>query len=562
MQQGAQRMRRTIVSVVCSATAIFTAAGATQAAPDALEVGQEARAVDLVAEVRDPRRDSGDRIGRHELASRDRSLTDRPDWDRPEESLYVNVFGRPLTIGGRYTMRTIYEENRLLDFDFFDTDNKDIDGDGNESELEDTARGKSPEDDIVRLNQGLQLFLFYPFTESIAAYVSARGSWANPLSSDVASKQDTWTIQRNESWLYGDRILGTPVGFQIGRQRIYDDREWWWDQNLDSARLHIDSERFHFELSVAEEFAVESTDQDFIDPEEDDIFRVLGHASWIWADRQKVGLYALYQDDHSGDAGSIGLCIPDAPVSSPFFTAGCVDRDREDPSDATLTWFGASADGRLKLAGVGTLHYWLDAAGVVGKETYLDYAGDPSSRRVAAVSHSRIEGWGLNAGATWQMRSIGRPRLTLAYAFGSGGASSEEADVSFRQTGLEDNNGRFRGVNDFRYYGELLDPELSNLHIVTGALGFPLLRKSSIEFVYHFFRQAEAAPFLRSVGFKRDPDGRHASIGHEWDVILGLEEWKHLEIEAIGAIFRAGKAFSPTENRLSYRAIAQVRFNF
>jgi hypothetical protein len=104
--------------------------------------------------------------------------------------------------------------------------------------------------------------------------------------------------------------------------------------------------------------------------------------------------------------------------------------------------------------------------------------------------------------------------------------------------------------------------ELSNLHLVAAALGFPLLKKSSVEFVYHYYRQAEAAPFLRDVSFKRDPLGEHPSIGHEWDLILGIEEWGPIELEFIAALFQAGKAFEPDDGRLSVLGIARLRLNF
>ena len=94
------------------------------------------------------------------------------------------------------------------------------------------------------------------------------------------------------------------------------------------------------------------------------------------------------------------------------------------------------------------------------------------------------------------------------------------------------------------------------------ALGFPLLAKSSIELVYHYYRQARAAPFLRDAGFKRRPNGVHRTIGHEWDVILGLEEWEILEIEVIGSAFRSGAAFDPKQGRTSYKGVFQARLNF
>ena len=138
----------------------------------------------------------------------------------------------------------------------------------------------------------------------------------------------------------------------------------------------------------------------------------------------------------------------------------------------------------------------------------------------------------------------------------------ESSDTGFRQTGLQDNKDSYRGVVSLRYYGELLDPELSNLHIVTAGLGFRFLSKSSIDLVYHLYRQPHAAPFLRDADVKRDPDGVHKAIGQEWDVIIGIEEWRRFEIKFVGAIFRAGKAFDPEAGKLSYLTSLRLRLNF
>ena len=162
-----------------------------------------------------------------------------------------------------------------------------------------------------------------------------------------------------------------------------------------------------------------------------------------------------------------------------------------------------------------------------------------------------IHGWGFDLGATWETRLPGRPSLTLGYAMGSGDVRSDSPKVddqksndhSFRQTGLQDNNDRFRGVDRFKYYGELLKPELSNLRIATAALGFPFLENSSVELIYHSYQQVDAAKFLRDATVRRQPAGRKRGIGHEVDLVIGIEEWENFEIELIVAAFRAGPAF-------------------
>jgi hypothetical protein len=137
-----------------------------------------------------------------------------------------------------------------------------------------------------------------------------------------------------------------------------------------------------------------------------------------------------------------------------------------------------------------------------------------------------------------------KPSITLGYAVGSGNPDPDSStDRSFRQTGLHNNNGRFWGVDNFRYYGELLRPELSNLHVLTLSVGLPLLRNSSVEVVYHRYWQDHATPFMKDARIKATPNGKDNDIGQEWNVVVGIEEWKHVELELVAALLRSGNAY-------------------
>lgn len=218
---------------------------------------------------------------------------------------------------------------------------------------------------------------------------------------------------------------------------------------------------------MAEELAQTSTDDDGIDPEQEGVLRLLGRATWDWAEKQRAELFFLYQHDHSGTKSE----------------GAVVAADRRDESDANLAWIGTRALGRWKFRSMGRLHYWLDTALVSGHEKLIDFDRLDGNRRVVdSVERRSVFGWAVDAGVTWQTRLPGRPSLTLGYALGSGdGDPHDGRDRSFRQTGLQDNNDRFRGVDSFRYYGELFRPELSNLHILTASVGFPILKHSAVE---------------------------------------------------------------------------------
>ena len=50
----------------------------------------------------------------------------------------------------------------------------------------------------------------------------------------------------------------------------------------------------------------------------------------------------------------------------------------------------------------------------------------------------------------------------MGWAWGSGDQEPQSGNNgTFRQTGFQDNNDKWSGVTSFRYYGELVDPELS-----------------------------------------------------------------------------------------------------
>ena len=261
--------------------------------------GTAATAEEPAARSTDPRRGARDQlVERRELGDTQRMLIKRPDRRRPDRPLTVSIFGRPLTFGGRYTFLTEYKPNRLLDFDHNDADNKDLDGDGDVTEPEDAARGQLETDDRLRINQSLELDLLFSFSENISAYVEGRIGWLNQVVSREREFSE-WQFERAESWLFLGNLLDTPLSLQIGRQRYSDEREWWWDSNIDSIRLRVDQPDFHAQVSVGEQLFRVSADEDFIIPEEKDVLRVLGQAFWGWGTRKPVVFYALHQNDRS-----------------------------------------------------------------------------------------------------------------------------------------------------------------------------------------------------------------------------------------------------------------------
>ena len=209
---------------------------------------------------------------------------------------------------------------------------------------------------------------------------------------------------------------------------------------------------------------------------------------------------------------------------------------RDDPSNEEdyLAFFGIHSDGDV----TDSLEYWLELAYLWGK-------GGPN----------QIRGIGFDLGSTYVFNLSIEPSITLGYAFGDNG---------FRQTGLQANEGAFNGEADFKYYGELFDPELSNLSIFTAGAGIKPTEESSIDLVYHYYLQDKASVSLQDVGIDAEPDGQSKRLGSEIDLIVGYvhEGTENIfEVALALGYFIPDKAF-PSESENSFLTKLVIQFEF
>lgn len=420
--------------------------------------------------------------------------------------------------------------------------------------LDAPANGDAPtNDDDLQLEQELALELFfYPLADNLALFLQGKLFYTALLHSVDNQTDLNWDFERGESWLYIRKLFGSDLSLQFGRPSFLDKREWWWNTEVDAVRLLYDHDTVHVQVSVAQEMATISARDDRIDPNAEDVLRVFGRAAWEWRESDKethwLEGFFLYQHDHS-DRPSMGAFVP---------------ADQQDESDAELSWFGLRALGSTQHGRLGRFDYWLDVAGVVGDEVVFSFDDDGIAEEQRTQD---VAGWAIDVGLTWQANLPAHPALTLGYAVGSGDSRPESGtDHAFRQTGLQDNSDYFGGVFRFHYYGELLQPELSNLHILTAALGFRLFEniwdESSVDFIYHLYWQVEPAPFLRDAAIDADPQGEGRTIGQEWDLVVSIQHFTPFEVNLSGSIFRAGSAYGPLSGKTAYRVALEVNLSF
>ena len=294
-------------------------------------------------------------------------------------------------------------------------------------------------DDFSLLTPELQLALSFDPGPRVQIFVNLELSQEFALAAPQPEERRL-SVGLKEAFLLVKDLAPGGLALQVGRQPFKDDREWLYDEDLDAVRAFWHPAGLELQLSVSRLglFRTELLDHD---------------------STGQTNNYLVY--------GRYRLGTAVAPAAYVFV------RDDRSPPRERPVFAGLQASGALGEA----LTYWLELAHVRGRD---------GSRS--------IRGWGVDAGVTYMVDFPLRPSMTAAYAVGSGESNPDgRIDGAFRQTGLQENEARWAGVTRFKYYGELLDPELSNLAIATLGLGLRPTRQSSVDLVYHEYRQQTAS---------------------------------------------------------------------
>jgi len=327
-------------------------------------------------------------------------------------------------------------------------------------------------------------------------------------SRDVSRREDEPTERDSrgvvtELYGYWRDPLGAGFDVQAGRQDFDEPREWLYDENLDALRLLWQGQGVRLELSESTVL----TDGSPKEREYDNQIAYLSNGDW----NRHLAAYVIRRTDHEGP-------------------------EEDEPLHLGLRALGE----------------WLPDQDVWLEASWLRGHGDDGLDR---------RGFGLDAGTTWSPSAIEPFYLIGGWARGSGDSDpDDDVDETFRQTGMQDNNGKFGGVTSFRYYGEILDPELANLQVSTLGLGVRPDQDVSIDLVWHAFEQPEPAATLVDSSLKEQPDGAHDGLGHELDLVVGWRRGRQWDVELVLGTFDPGPAF-PDGDR-AFLTSMQVRFRF
>ncbi len=274
------------------------------------------------------------------------------------------------------------------------------------------------------------------------------------------------------------------VGVQLGRQDFTDERQWSYDALLDGVRGYVVTKRFLGEVGVARGprlpgGTVQRGESRFVTMD----------LRWYVDDRHFLGLWGVRRDTRAGPAFNPRL-------------------------------YGLRMMNRARRG----LRYWLEWARASGR-----------------VNAAPIDGVGVDLGAAWITGRRRRFYVIGAVAYGSGVTGNDQSRA-FRQTGIQRNTDKFGGVSRYRYYGEVLDPELSNRWITTLGVGMRPGRAFSVDVLWHGYQQVELSADLGNTRLKSQVNGRSRELGQAVDVVIGVA-LNGFKLEVTAGRFEPGAAF-------------------
>ena len=322
--------------------------------------------------------------------------------------------------------------------------------------------------------------------------------------------------------LFGDEVSSE---LNLGRMEFESASDWWvwWDEELDAIRLETEYRSLEGLLAFAREQARETTDDDFIDPELDGVGRVIASLAWEFAPAQSIAFYYLDQDDDS-----TRFAVGD------FEQAGRIDEE-----DADLRWTGLGYFGAFSLDGVGEFDVEWHYARVSGDETVYEFDDpDPVTGLAEVVERERGDVRGSARGLLlgYSPARLDGWRFVVGRAVGSGDGDPDDArDDAYQQNGLQ---------GDAEAFGELFQPELSNLEIGVVGAEWRVNDRLDLALLRYDYRQRKRADELRDAAIEVDPDGASRDLGDELDLVLTFRPAAGVEIVVTAAEFDAGEAYS------------------
>ena len=394
---------------------------------------------------------------------------------------------------------------------------------------------------LIERDYELELDLEYRPSNELGLFMTAALIDETERVSPAGLEQSRSGLELKEiglSYFFGD-VVQTEL--KLGRIEYESTSQWWslWDDELDSICLQSRTGDIETLLVLAEEQLPESTSDDFIEPELDDLERFFLSVNWEIIEGHSVEFHYLKQRDNSSNY-SVGERLKN---------------ERIDDEDADLTWQGISYLTELDHDSLGSFNLELHYTEVTGHSTLYEFE-DPESghSEVAEIVQQDIDGSAHGFHIRWKPSILNKLTLIAAGATGSGDSTtSDELSKSYRQTDIQ---------GDLESYGELYQPELSNLDIRMIGLEWQTTTSMSIALLRYEYIQETPSDEIRDASIDAEPSGLSRKLGEEFNLILSIEHKDALELYVTYAKFNAGDAYASSPEDSSRYIGLDISYSF
>lgn len=296
-----------------------------------------------------------------------------------------------------------------------------------------------------------------------------------------------------EFYLKSNNLFDNRANIVLGRKYLKDARGWYYKTSLDTIGIANKHDLLLYELYGGERLTKNSTSYD-----PNDVTTNLKGTKFLFAH----GSYEYFKENS---------------IEGFFIYEENKKRTKK------LNWRGFRLKGSIAQKNLNRVSYWGDIATMQGD-----------------INQSSRRGLGFDIGAKYYFTDY-FSALAGSFAYGSGGGSL------FMQPSFTNNRSNYLSQDvSFRYYGEFLQPKLSNLSIGSLYLlhHFKRIQDKTLIVALHNYRQDKRSTRYYSATNKTvAPGGKKRDIGNEIDVILHYDLIPGTYWRLSGGYFMGGDAF-------------------
>jgi len=346
----------------------------------------------------------------------------------------------------------------------------------------------------------------------------------------MKSDRRKYWIDLRYLFLSSKNVLGRNHGthWSLGRMPIREARGFWYYNYLDGVKLE------HFSTTLYGMFFLGTRLEDSRVSSSEERIKIEGYKYLIlnldyqYYYKKHLELFFVKErrDSYSENVGEV-------------FSTWSSTRPKQD-----LNWIGLSLRGTVDSNY--TWNYWVDLGYMWGKkgvltDTLLDCTAD---HLVLNKQYRKVYGLGGELGVKGESGEFG---WGGRFAFGEG-SRNRTGHKQFFLTKISNSMEKVFGESRYRYYGELTNPDLNNIVILSVFGGYRLNLQNWVVLnlvKYWQYKKGNYAPFSR---YLINTNGRNTDLGWELDLSLNGKsfdflggEWRYI---VTGSYFMPGDAYN------------------